>query len=270
MGSYLFPPVPAGVNGPQNPQLQTQRLIAALQAQRQAATAQPVGLRPDANQWTGYAQGGEMQGGGGGDDEHLNNMLDEVYSAMSGQHPDSEGAAMDYAHYLLPGSMDDYQHSGQYPGMDGGDGNGAPHEGLVQGEDGGMDDSVSAQSDDGSPVKLSHGEYVIPADVVAMLGDGNTDAGAKRLEQFIEQFRQSKYGNGGEQPEQTPEDVFNLLSGPEGAAAPQGGPPAGSPGAAPPEEGSPEEEAAESPEEEQQEQPEEEEPEPQRRGGKVR
>jgi hypothetical protein len=42
------------------------------------------------------------------------------------------------------------------------------------------------------PAALSEGEYVIPADVVSMLGDGNSDAGAKILEQFCKQIRQTK------------------------------------------------------------------------------
>lgn len=33
---------------------------------------------------------------------------------------------------------------------------------------------------------------MIPADVVSMLGDGNSDAGAKILTQFIEQIRKQK------------------------------------------------------------------------------
>ena len=42
------------------------------------------------------------------------------------------------------------------------------------------------------PAALSEGEYVIPADVVSMLGDGNSDAGAKILDGFIKQIRMSK------------------------------------------------------------------------------
>lgn len=42
------------------------------------------------------------------------------------------------------------------------------------------------------PAALSEGEYVIPADVVSMLGDGNSDAGAKILEQFCTQIRKEK------------------------------------------------------------------------------
>lgn len=42
------------------------------------------------------------------------------------------------------------------------------------------------------PAALSEGEFVIPADVVSMLGDGNSEAGAKILEQLIKQVRKEK------------------------------------------------------------------------------
>ena len=44
----------------------------------------------------------------------------------------------------------------------------------------------------GMPAALSEGEYVIPADIVSMLGDGNTEAGAKVLDGFVKHIRQLK------------------------------------------------------------------------------
>jgi hypothetical protein len=43
---------------------------------------------------------------------------------------------------------------------------------------------------DDIPARLSNGEYVIPAHVVAALGDGSTMAGAKRLDELQRQVRQ--------------------------------------------------------------------------------
>ena len=51
------------------------------------------------------------------------------------------------------------------------------------------------------PAILSPDEYVIPADVVAMLGNGSSTAGSNQLDQFISNFRMDKYGR----PEQPPE-----------------------------------------------------------------
>lgn len=59
---------------------------------------------------------------------------------------------------------------------------------------GGMADTVAAQIDGQAPAALSAGEYVIPADVVALIGDGNTDAGVEVLDSAIAELRQAKTG----------------------------------------------------------------------------
>ena len=51
------------------------------------------------------------------------------------------------------------------------------------------------------PAILSPDEYVIPADVVSMLGNGSSTAGSNQLDQFISNFRMEKYGR----PKQPPE-----------------------------------------------------------------
>lgn len=45
---------------------------------------------------------------------------------------------------------------------------------------------------DDIPAKLSDGEYVIDAQTVSMLGDGSSDAGAKKLDQMRKQIRKHK------------------------------------------------------------------------------
>lgn len=56
--------------------------------------------------------------------------------------------------------------------------------GLLRGGSPGQKDDVNAA--------LSHGEYVMDADVVAALGDGNTEAGAQRLDEMREAIRRHK------------------------------------------------------------------------------
>lgn len=56
----------------------------------------------------------------------------------------------------------------------------------------GMDDSITTTQDGIGPVGLSSGEYVIPADVVSMLGDGDSEAGGKLLDDFVAQIRKKK------------------------------------------------------------------------------
>ena len=60
----------------------------------------------------------------------------------------------------------------------------------------GMADKVPAEIDQVQPAALSDGEYVIPADVVSHLGNGNSDAGAKVLDGFLTKVRKSRTGNG--------------------------------------------------------------------------
>ena len=57
-------------------------------------------------------------------------------------------------------------------------------QGLLAGGSPGQADDVNAS--------LSHGEYVIDADTVAALGDGNTEAGARELDRMREAIRRHK------------------------------------------------------------------------------
>ena len=58
-----------------------------------------------------------------------------------------------------------------------------------------MDDTVPAVTDGMEPAKLSSGEFVIPADVVSHLGDGNNDNGASKLHDMMNRIRTFKTGN---------------------------------------------------------------------------
>ena len=51
---------------------------------------------------------------------------------------------------------------------------------------------ATSGQDDKIPAMLSDGEYVIPADTVAHLGDGNNNAGARKLDSMIAKIRYSK------------------------------------------------------------------------------
>lgn len=66
--------------------------------------------------------------------------------------------------------------------------------GYLRGATGGMADELDTTIDDKQPAKLSHGEFVIPADVVSHLGDGNSEAGAKKLYQMMDRVREARTG----------------------------------------------------------------------------
>jgi len=66
---------------------------------------------------------------------------------------------------------------------------------YLQGETDGMADELPAQIGADQPAALSHGEFVVPADVVSHLGNGNSDAGAKKLYQMMDKIRMARTGN---------------------------------------------------------------------------
>jgi len=66
---------------------------------------------------------------------------------------------------------------------------------YLQGTTDGMADKLDTSIDGVQPAKLSHGEFVIPADVVSHLGNGNSDAGAKKLYQMMDKIRYARTGN---------------------------------------------------------------------------
>jgi hypothetical protein len=58
----------------------------------------------------------------------------------------------------------------------------------------GMADNVPATIDGAEPARLSDGEFVIPADVVSHLGNGNSEAGSDQLYSMMDRVRQERTG----------------------------------------------------------------------------
>jgi hypothetical protein len=58
----------------------------------------------------------------------------------------------------------------------------------------GMADRIPATIDATQPAALSDGEFVIPADVVSHLGNGNSNAGAEQLYSMMDRVRQARTG----------------------------------------------------------------------------
>ena len=74
----------------------------------------------------------------------------------------------------------------------------AQTEGMIEGESGGMDDEVMGMIGEDQQVAVSPGEYIVAADVVSGLGDGNSDAGAVVLDEMMQGVRNAR--SGGQQP----------------------------------------------------------------------
>jgi hypothetical protein len=66
---------------------------------------------------------------------------------------------------------------------------------YLRGNTDGMADKLDASIEGVQPAKLSHGEFVVPADVVAHLGNGNSEAGADVLYKMLDRVRHARTGN---------------------------------------------------------------------------
>jgi hypothetical protein len=92
-----------------------------------------------------------------------------------GDIPDVESAAQGgIAHYNLGG----YSDGGR----------------MLKGPGDGMSDDIPASIGGKQPARLADGEFVVPADVVSHLGNGSTDAGAKKLYGMMDKVRKARTG----------------------------------------------------------------------------
>jgi hypothetical protein len=100
------------------------------------------------------------------------------------------GRSKDYAvaaNYTMP-----FAHGGQAGYNLGGYSDGGR---LLKGPGDGMSDNIPASIADKQPARLADGEFVVPADVVSHLGNGSTDAGAKKLYAMMDKVRTARTGN---------------------------------------------------------------------------
>jgi len=67
-------------------------------------------------------------------------------------------------------------------------------EGMVKGDGDGMSDEIPFSIEGQQPALLSRDEYVLPADVVAALGNGSSNAGADMLDKFMTDVREKTMG----------------------------------------------------------------------------
>ena len=79
---------------------------------------------------------------------------------------------------------------------------------YLDGDTDGMADRIDASIDGEQPAALSDGEFVIPADVVSHLGNGNSEAGAKVLEKMMARVRKERTGSTKQGKEIVPEEFL--------------------------------------------------------------
>ena len=128
--------------------------------------------------------------------------------------PSASAAPMDAISYTTAPSEDadiDVDTLLELVGLIGMEGLGFAAGGMMQGQGyylggptDGMADLVPATIDGSQPAALSDGEFVVPADVVSHLGNGNSDAGAKQLYSMMDRVRDERTGTTKQGPEINP------------------------------------------------------------------
>lgn len=94
---------------------------------------------------------------------------------------------------------------------------------YLQGKTDGMADEIETSIDGEQPALLSHGEFVIPADVVSHLGNGNSEAGADKLYSMMDKIRQARTGTKQQGKEIDADKFIEAASGGLAAAYARGG-----------------------------------------------
>jgi hypothetical protein len=128
----------------------------------------------------GYDHGGPGPAGSGSTGGGLGGVGG---SGTEGANGPGDGTAADYARgglaALARGGM---SHLGDY--SDGGR--------LLRGPGDGVSDSIPATIGDKRPARLADGEFVVPARIVSELGNGSTEAGARKLYAMMDRIQKAR------------------------------------------------------------------------------
>jgi len=116
----------------------------------------------------------------GGQVPNLDNMAPGGLAAIQGMR-DGYGATQ-----TMDGNIPQFAEGGMAEGDLGGYSDGGR---LLRGPGDGVSDDIPATINDRQPARLADGEFVIPARIVSEIGNGSTDAGAKRLYAMMDKIQ---------------------------------------------------------------------------------
>ena len=112
--------------------------------------------------------------------------------------PTNEQNPMDAMRFMGGGKIPQYQQGGLTSLR--------PRGMYLGGKTDGMADRVPATISGRQPAQLSDGEFVMPADVVSHLGNGNSDAGAQQLFAMMDRIRKARTGRTQQGPQINPSE----------------------------------------------------------------
>lgn len=121
-------------------------------------------------------------------------VIVNAVNAIKGLMPEDQAAValamfvQEYGKEALESLVDDVR-SGEYENV------GGKADGMIDGGGDGMSDSVPATIDGQEDLLVSKDEYVVDAPTVAMIGNGSSDAGAKKLDKMREEVRKAATGS---------------------------------------------------------------------------
>ena len=110
------------------------------------------------------------------------------------QSPDDNGMGDKVGAHQTVNMAPHYPMQGLYQGYAGGGHLGDYSDGgrLLKGPGDGVSDDIPAQIGARQPARLADGEFVVPARIVSELGNGSTDAGAKRLYAMMDRVQNNR------------------------------------------------------------------------------
>lgn len=134
-----------------------------------------------------YNEGGLAQG-----ESMATQLTEQAISAIRGDHPEPQIAVSRYVEEFGEEAFTNLRglviQEDQMMDM------AETDNGLLRGSDGGRDDLRRGTIDGDQDVRIASGEYIFSADDVALAGDGNTEAGARRLDLVRRNLRKKATG----------------------------------------------------------------------------
>lgn len=158
--------------------------------------ASTLGMNPFATPGAvNMAEGGKLEP----EEQKAQQIVQDAMDAIRGEGEDPEGALNTYlAYYGKEALQDLYKRmsgEGEEEGSAEEEEEYTPPEGMIKGPGNGMDDMATARmAHGGQKVLLSNDEFIIPADVVSGLGDGSSEAGARKLYAMMDRVRKDRTG----------------------------------------------------------------------------
>lgn len=128
------------------------------------------------------------------DNVNEKDVIVNAVNAVKGNLPEEQAAIVlaqfveQYGEEALRDLVEDVQ-NGDYDNV------GGKADGMVEGGGDGMSDSVPATIDGAEDLLVSKDEYVVDAPTVAMIGNGSSEAGAKKLDNMREEVRKAATGS---------------------------------------------------------------------------